>query len=248
MVATRFRMDLWQVADLMRYFREVDGEKGAVTRAQFRRVLEQFLDSGVPDDLLDSAWGAVGGTQATLESKAGEPMIMWESKINALCEWYITNLFGPVALACQSHSDELVMSLVQEWSISPVTAEKLKTTFDSFDLDGSGVIDYNEFRDMLAILLNVSNDSDLSRDRVYRFWKEVDRDSSGEVDFLEFGAWYLKYFSPEADATKSSIDARGLLGKFYSTYDPRAQRASMVSATNDELLSLLRTMGKPVHS
>jgi hypothetical protein len=101
---------------------------------------------------------------------------------------------------------------------------------------------------MLTELLNVVDESDFSRARVYRFWKEIDRDSSGEVDFPEFCAWYLKYFSPEGSSTRTSIDAGGVIGKFYSTYDPRAQRASMVSATNDELLSLLRTMGKPVHS
>lgn len=83
---------------------------------------------------------------------------------------------------------------------------------------------------------------DLSKARVYRFWKEIDRDSSGEVDFPEFCAWYLKYFSPEGVTTDTSIDGGGLLGKFYSTYDPRAQRASMIASASDELLSLVRTL------
>jgi hypothetical protein len=83
----------------------------------------------------------------------------------------------------------------------------------------------------------------MSRARVYRFWKEIDRDSSGEVDFEEFCAWYLKYFSPEKESTRTSIDGGGMLGKFYSTYDPRVQRASLLAASgNDELIALLRTL------
>merc|ERR1719271_1801178 len=115
----------------------------------------------------------------------------------------------------------------------PVTVEKLKQAFDHYDLDGSGVIEYNEFYSMLKQLLQVKNDDDLSSARVYRFWKEIDRDSSGEVDFIEFCAWYLKYFSPEVETTQTSIDGRGILGKFSSSYDPRAQRKSLVADDSD---------------
>jgi hypothetical protein len=121
------------------------------------------------------------------------------------------------------------MELVHEQGISALTAEKLKVAFDRFDTDGSGVIDYEEFRAMLGVLLNVSEEQDLARDRVYRFWKEIDRDSSGEVDFLEFCHWYLKYFSPEGEATDASLDGEGILGKFYSTFDPGRQRASLLA-------------------
>jgi hypothetical protein len=101
------------------------------------------------------------------------------------------------------------------------------------------VIDFEEFSAMLAVLLNVTKEGDLAQDRVYRFWKEIDQDSSGEVDFLEFGAWYLKYFSPEGEATDSSIDGQGLLGKFYSTYDPRRQRSSLVQHEQVQFLENL---------
>lgn len=120
----------------------------------------------------------------------------------------------------------------------PVTVDKLKKAFDHYDLDGSGVIEYNEFLNMIRELLNVTNEDDLSKVRVYRFWKEIDRDSSGEVDFPEFCAWYLKYFSPEVETTQTSIDGRGILGKFYSSYDPRAQRKSLVADDSDEQVAV----------
>merc|ERR1719240_2120055 len=116
----------------------------------------------------------------------------------------------------------MVMAVAEENNVLPPTVDKLKIAFDQFDLDGSGCIEQNEFHEMLAVLLNIgeTNKNDLSKDRVYRFWKEIDKDQSGEVDFPEFCAWYLKYFSPEGVATDTSIDGGGLLGKFYSTYDP----------------------------
>merc|ERR1719379_2123429 len=118
-------------------------------------------------------------------------------------------------------SEAMVMEISEENNVAPPTVDKLKNAFDLFDDDGSGVIEQREFHRMLAVLLNVgeSNKNDLSRDRVYRFWKEIDKDSSGEVDFREFCGWYLKYFSPEREATSTSIDGEGLLGKFYSTYE-----------------------------
>jgi hypothetical protein len=64
---------------------------------------------------------------------------------------------------------------------------------------------------------------------------------------MEFCAWYLKYFNTEGESTKTSIDGGGMLGKFYSTYDPRAQRASIVEAQyNDELLALIRQLNPEI--
>jgi Ca2+-binding EF-hand superfamily protein len=227
-VASQYRIGKQEVVDLLRHFREFDGEKGAVTRAQFRRVLEKFLEAGVSDALLDSAWRAVGGDQSPLLSNKGETMIMWEAQLDAFCAWYIANMFGQVAQATQSQHDALVMSLAEKCKITPLTAEKLKVVFDSFDTDKSGVIEYGEFVDMLAILLKITDWADLPSDRVARFWKEIDQDESGEVEFIEFGAWYLKYFSPESVSTSVSIDKTGIIGKFYSSYDPSRQRASFL--------------------
>ena len=119
-------------------------------------------------------------------------------------------------------------AIAEENNVLPTTVDKLKKAFDQYDKDGSGVIEYAEFYEMLATLLHSRNPEDLSRDRVTRFWTEIDQDQSGEVEFPEFCSWYLKYFRPDNDSTTTSIDAGGLMGKFYSSYDPRKQRASLV--------------------
>jgi len=119
-----------------------------------------------------------------------------------------------------------------------LSEKEMKQLLIEADVNDDGVIEYNEFLNMIRELLNVTNEDDLSKVRVYRFWKEIDRDSSGEVDFPEFCAWYLKYFSPEVETTQTSIDGRGILGKFYSSYDPRAQRKSLVADDSDEQVAV----------
>ena len=58
----------------------------------------------------------------------------------------------------------------------------------------------------------MKEEDDLPQARAHRFWVELDADSSGEVDFSEFAAWYIKYFSAKSEA--SIIDA------FYSSLTP----------------------------
>jgi hypothetical protein len=239
-LATIHRLEVHEVSTILRCFQEADPEQsGALTRPQFRGALERLLDAtAVPEGLLESAWTAITEDEDLLEyddddDDDEETFVRWEAALDQFCQWYMANLFGAVALARQSKSEAIVMSAVQDHQASPVAVEKLKATFDHFDLDGSGVIDYNEFRNMLAVLLRIADERDLSRDRVYRFWKEIDRDNSGAVDFLEFCAWYLKYFRPDGEATSTSIDGGGLLGRFYSSYDPGRMRANLVAHAHD---------------
>lgn len=72
--------------------------------------------------------------------------------------------------------------------------EIVKRHFDSFDTDGSGQIDYDEFSQLLGKLLNLDDMSDLPESRIKSFWRQVDGDRSGVVEFGEFAPWYVGYF------------------------------------------------------
>lgn len=72
--------------------------------------------------------------------------------------------------------------------------ERLKRIFDGFDLDKSGHISEDEFRNVLYILMDVKNPSDVSTKKLKRYWREIDTDCSGEVSFDEFVAWYVACF------------------------------------------------------
>jgi len=93
----------------------------------------------------------------------------------------------------------------------------VKCKFDAFDLDKSGIIDHNEFEQMIYSLLQCSSSSDLPRNRLQRFWVEADQDRDGVLDFEEFTEWYMKYFA--------SASSHGLMEAFYASFLPTIQRA-----------------------
>lgn len=93
-----------------------------------------------------------------------------------------------------------------------VTVDELdvvKKKFDSYDVDQSGFIDREEFRDMLLAFLGAKNKDDISKERFNGYWREVDTDGSGEVDFLEFLAWYEKIFKKQGLAPEEAYSIFG---------------------------------------
>jgi len=209
-LARKFHIDVDEVRRILAAFeaRTSDTEEG------FRPVLAAvFGFEEVPQALLDSAWAAFGR----------------ELAVDDFFVWYQANLFGQVQATTQSSSDALVYDIANECMILPTVVDKLKAKFDAFDSDGSGFIDYSEFTEMLKTLLRVRDKSDISDVRLERWWKEIDGDGSGEVDFREFCAWYTKYFNDPSDVASSSIDRGGLLGQFYSSYNPCSTRRCRAS-------------------
>jgi len=70
-----------------------------------------------------------------------------------------------------------------------------------------------EFRRLLNILLKVPSNVELPDNRVESFWKEIDADASGEVDFEEFLSWYRKYF----DTKGGGFSRTSTIEAFYSS-------------------------------
>jgi len=59
----------------------------------------------------------------------------------------------------------------------------LRTAFDMFDKDGSGKIDKEEIRELLA---GEDMSNIISKDELERYLNEVDENGDGEIDFEEF--------------------------------------------------------------
>eukprot|EP00928_Gymnodinium_smaydae_P023438 TRINITY_DN19348_c0_g1_i1.p1 TRINITY_DN19348_c0_g1~~TRINITY_DN19348_c0_g1_i1.p1 ORF type:complete len:363 (+),score=77.35 TRINITY_DN19348_c0_g1_i1:115-1203(+) len=64
---------------------------------------------------------------------------------------------------------------------------KVRQEFAIFDADGSGEIDFEEFKQLLPVVAKVKH---LSEEQIYKLWEECDTDGGGTVDFNEFLAWY----------------------------------------------------------
>jgi hypothetical protein len=118
--------------------------------------------------------------------------------------------------------EKFCAGIAKDYGIPVSVVDKVRRRFECFDLDGSNAIDYDEFAEMLAKLMRAKDRSDISENRLQRWFKEADPDGSGEVSFEEFVVWYLKYFNPDNE-NENGLD-RGPIGMFYSSYNPQLQR------------------------
>jgi len=93
-----------------------------------------------------------------------------------------------------SSAQRMVRAISRKFKKPCTEIEAIKQVFDSFDDNGSGTLEFPEFRDLMKKLLRIRDDSALPDNRVRSFWRELDIDNSGEVEFSEFIPWYLTYF------------------------------------------------------
>eukprot|EP00928_Gymnodinium_smaydae_P091496 TRINITY_DN75206_c0_g1_i1.p1 TRINITY_DN75206_c0_g1~~TRINITY_DN75206_c0_g1_i1.p1 ORF type:complete len:384 (+),score=54.02 TRINITY_DN75206_c0_g1_i1:60-1154(+) len=142
--------------------------------------------------------------------------------VDKFFNWYKKHMFTHVA-NFRSGNDErrqqdgqMVTRLAKQYNVTEVQMEKIKRQFDTYDLDRSGYIEYEEFVQMMLQKLGVADAADISRPRLRKFWKEIDSDGSGQVDFSEFFTWYQKYFM--------GCDAGTLTDAFYASHMPEPLR------------------------
>ncbi|HAD62256.1 MAG TPA: histidine kinase [Planctomycetaceae bacterium] len=62
---------------------------------------------------------------------------------------------------------------------------ELKSTFDHFDRDANGVIDFGEFCELLSAL-----GAGMDEESAHVGFEAIDVDSNGQIDFSEFSAWW----------------------------------------------------------
>ena len=70
----------------------------------------------------------------------------------------------------------------------------LLTTFNRFDADGSGAIEYPEFEPLLKCILTGGKDInfDPSKKMIAQFWVDIDEDGEGTISFEEFFNWIMR--------------------------------------------------------
>eukprot|EP00392_Amoebophrya_sp_AT5.2_P011221 g11296.t1 len=112
-----------------------------------------------------------------------------------------------------------VRALAKKHGVSVDDAEMLRKRFDQFDADKSGVIDKEEFKGVLAAFMG--NRNTITPERFDSYWRDVDSDNSGEVDFEEFLSWY-----------QNTVKQNGLTPEgFYATFG--VQRLGRIAAANE---------------
>jgi len=110
---------------------------------------------------------------------------------NDFLDWSTRNLFLREWL--DTPEDRYVRRLAEDNNVSVMAVEEVKKSFDSFDLDGSGHIEFPEFKALVKTLLKVKQD-ELPMARMQQFWWHLDEDRSGSIEFAEFLPWYLTFY------------------------------------------------------
>merc|ERR1712224_904628 len=110
----------------------------------------------------------------------------------------------------------LTRDLARKYNLSIAEVDSVHSMFQLFDEDESGEIEFDEFEKLLYKLLKVPKEAELPATRLQHFWKQIDIDGSGSVDFAEFLQWYMKYFD-----MKGSGHYVTPMERFYQSMRPR---------------------------
>ncbi|CAE8587783.1 unnamed protein product [Polarella glacialis] len=215
-MSRRHKLEFLEVKWMLQSLKQTESDltNGGMSEERFRKFLLRWFDlMHVEDNLLT---GAYEGAKA-----ANGPV-----DIDKLLMWYKVHMFSLVAPltadGAQWQSDSMVKELAKKFDVSILDIDKIKKAFDRFDTDKSGELEYEEFQNMLKIILGVNSTAEIPKHRVHRFWTEIDSNGNGVVDFEEFTAWYAKYFSThDPDA--------GVLSNFYASFMPDVQRSQSPS-------------------
>lgn len=81
--------------------------------------------------------------------------------------------------------------LARDHKIDLVQVESLLKAFNAFDTDGSGYIEWEEFRQVVCTMLKVKEPTDISEARLARYWNEADPHHLGKLGFEQFMVWYV---------------------------------------------------------
>lgn len=226
-ISREHSLPLTEVQTIIHAFTEARGG-AALSKDTFSSVLAKVAGvTKISPDMFSSAWRAMNRAEKCRRAPEGL-LIPWESALDAFVEWYVPNIFQREKSAS---IDTDTHEIANESGIPVFLVEKVRRRFEHFDVDGNHRLDYPEFKEMCAQLMNAKEKGDIAEPRLKRWFKEADTDGSGAVSFNEFVVWYVKYFNPDSEG-KNALDV-GPIGLFYGSYDPQLQRRNNRRVENE---------------
>lgn len=164
---------------------EFDGIKdGVLTQESFGKVLKRITSTGCQTDILaDVLYNAFDEADKNHSGNVD---------FAEFAMWYSRHGFSEDVFLTAEQRD--IRGIARKYNLPLTEVEKYKATFDTFDEDGSGKIEYEEFERVVGALLKVPKDMELPLRRVKLFWSEVDKEQNGAINFEEFLVFYIRYF------------------------------------------------------
>jgi len=107
--------------------------------------------------------------------------------------------------------DHRTRRLAKKLGLEVVDVDDYRKAFDKFDADGSGMIEIDEFEDILRHLLKLPKETELEPNRVANLWRIADKNRDDVVDFEEFCLFW-------SDSYGARDNGQGLENLFASVY------------------------------
>jgi Ca2+-binding EF-hand superfamily protein len=192
-LAERFNLPAGQVTKAWRLFKRYDTQnRGAITNIEFQLLIRGMLREryplarDVPRELF----------RVTKERH--------DFDFVDFLTWVTQNCFSELLLL--NSAQRTIRQIARKFKKPVPEVEAIKAQFDKFDEDQSGKIEFGEFADLLCVLLGIKDKSTLPKSRIRSFWRELDNDGSGYVDFSEFIPWYVQYFDSSNGSGVSPLE------------------------------------------
>mmetsp|Transcript_103398 Transcript_103398/g.290958 ORF Transcript_103398/g.290958 Transcript_103398/m.290958 type:complete len:156 (+) Transcript_103398:3-470(+) len=134
--------------------------------------------------------------------------------------WYMRHGFSENVLL--SFEQREIRAIARKHGLNIVDVEEYKKSFNRFDEDGSGEIEFEEFRALLYFLIKIPNNLDLPESRIRAFWSEAISEDRGAINFEEFLLFYMRYFSStnKKAGNGKGQQHRSVLEEFYRSLRP----------------------------
>mmetsp|Transcript_57393 Transcript_57393/g.134371 ORF Transcript_57393/g.134371 Transcript_57393/m.134371 type:complete len:486 (+) Transcript_57393:38-1495(+) len=106
--------------------------------------------------------------------------------------WYsCTGFLADLLIDDREHR---IRMLAKTNGLDALSMDRIRNSFTAFDVDRSGEVDYDEFRNLLREVMKVPAHLDIPESRIRYFWHEIDEDKSGKASFDEFLNFWLQQF------------------------------------------------------
>merc|ERR1712190_21258 len=151
--------------------------RGALNRDQFLEIVRQRMrltdDEEIPTQIWQKIWHTIDSDHSA--EIDFEEFVAW-SQSAAFCENVVVS--GPC--------ERKIRGLAKEHNITIPDIEHIWKEYEKFDQDRSGDIDRCEFQELIRVLLRSRDVYDMPKERLDRFWCDVDADKDGTINFSEF--------------------------------------------------------------
>lgn len=188
-----------------RAFDQFDVDKdGVLTEEEFEQAVAQLLGSSY----VDSTALRTASREAWRDAERNRDGSV---DLGEFLVWYCLNGFSEDLLL--TDTQKYLRRIARKCHVTVGAVDRVKYYFDMYDSDHSGVIEFEEFRQIVHKLMKVPEDQVLPISRVKYFWSELDADHSGCVEFEEFMSWWLSNFEESGEAAENKLPFEKFYGQ-----------------------------------